>query len=244
MLTHTMTYKQMQEEFFYDMNNLLLPHLIKVYDKRAKRAILKTTKFPIIFNPVYFTSKRQNRWIIMYYAIDKKLAHDACCVILLTVDTPEGVYVYRKDMGTDDMLITVYPPHFFSRYRSRQLKDDSLTTEEVIIKFFKNNFDGMIARKENIAEAAIREGYALGEVLSMECNLVMMKTFITNKMLKEDQSLGQIWQNMDQEEANFLKRSGNEKLIAKVNDHMLRAKIQLEIKAMIARLQQVDIKRP
>lgn len=239
-----MTYKQRQEEFFYDMHNLLLPHLIKVYDKRAKRAILKTTKFPVIFNPVYFTSKRQNRWIIMYYAIDKKLAHDACCVILLTVNTPEGVYVYRKDMGPSNMLITVYPPHFFSRYRSRQLKDDSLTTEEVIIKFFKNNFDGIIVRKDNIAETAIREGYALGEILSLECNLVMMKTFITSKMLKEDQSLGQIWQNMDQDEINFLKRSGNEKLIAKVNDSMLRVKVQLELKAMIAKLQQVDIKLP
>jgi hypothetical protein len=142
------------------------------------------------------------------------------------------------------MLITVYPPHFISRYRSRQLKDDSLTTEEEIIKFFKNNFDGMIARKENIAESAIREGYALGEVLCLECNLVMMKTFITNKMLKEYQSLGQIWQNMDQEEANFLKRSGNEKLIAKVNDSMQREKIQLELKAMISRLQKVELKRP
>jgi hypothetical protein len=235
MLTHTMTYKQMQEEFFYDMHNLLLPHLIKVYDKRAKRAIIKTTKFPVIFNPVYFTSKRLNRWIIMYYAIDKKLAHDACCVILLTVNTPEGIYVYRKDMGPDNMLITVYPPHFFSRYRSRQLKDDSLTTEEVIVKFFKNNFDGMIARRENIAESAIREGYALGEVLSLECNLVMMKTFITNKMLKEDQSLGQIWKNMDQEEMNFLKRSGNEKLIAKVSDNLLKRKVELELKAMTAK---------
>lgn len=244
MLTHTMTYKQMQEEFFYDMNNLLLPHLIKVYDKKAKRAILKTTKFPVIFNPVYFTSKRQNRWIIMYYAIDKKLAHDACCVILLTVNTPEGIYVYRKDMGPDDMLITVYPPHFFSRYRSRQLKDDSLTTEEVIINFFKNNFDGITISLDNIAETAIREGYALGQVLSKEFKINMMKTFITSKMLKEDQSLGQIWQNMDQEEANFLKRSGNEKLIAKVKDCMIRAKLQLEIKASIARLQNVDIKRP
>ncbi len=235
MLTRTMTYKQMQEEFFYDMHNLLLPHLIKVYDKRAKRAILKTTKFPIIFNPVYFTSKRQNSWIIMYYAIDKKLAHDACCVILLTVNTPEGIYVYRKDLGPSNMLITVYPPHFFSRYRSRQLKDDSLTTKEVIVKFFKNNFDGMIARRENIAETAIREGYALGEVLSLECDLVMMKTFITSKMLREDQSLGQIWQNMDQEEMNFLKRSGNEKLIAKVSDNLLKRKVELELKAMTAK---------
>ncbi|SHE59916.1 hypothetical protein SAMN05444405_102167 [Bacteroides luti] len=244
MLTHTMTYKQMQEEFFYDMNNLLLPHLIKVYDKRAKRAILKTTKFPIIFNPVYYTSKRQNRWIIMYYAIDKKLAHDASCVILLTVNTPEGVYVYRKDMGSFDMLITVYPPHFFSRYRSRQLKDNSLTTEEVIIQFFKNNFDGIIARRDNIAESALREGYALGEVLSREYNLTMMKTFITSKMLREDQSLGIIWQNMDQDEINFLKRSGNKKLIEKVNDNIQRARIQLEIKAMTPTLQQEDIKKP
>jgi hypothetical protein len=235
MLTHTMTYKQMQEEFFYDMHNLLLPHLNKVYDKRARRAILKTTKFPVIFNPVYFTSKRQNRWIIMYYAIDKKLAHDACCVILLTVNTPEGIYVYRKDMGPDDMLITVYPPHFFSRYRSRQLKDNSLTTEEVIVKFFKNNFDGMIARREKIAESAIREGYALGEVLSWECNLTMMKTFITSNMLKEDQSLGQIWKSMDQDEIDFLKRSGNEKLISKVSDNLLKRTVQLELKDMTAK---------
>jgi len=72
----------------------------------------------------------------------------------------------------------------------------------------------------------------------------MMKTFITGKMLREDQSLGQIWQNMDQDEINFLKRSGNEKLIAKVTDNMLRVRVQLELKAMIAKLQQVNIKRP
>jgi hypothetical protein len=49
---------------------------------------------------------------------------------------------------------------------------------------------------------------------------------------------------MDQEEINFLKRSGNEKLIVKVNDYVVRARIQLEIKAMIAKLQQLEIKRP
>jgi hypothetical protein len=40
-------------------------------------------------------------------------------------------------------IISIYPPHFFKRYRERILKDESISNEDFIRHYFRNDWGFM-----------------------------------------------------------------------------------------------------
>ena len=99
-------------------------------------------------------------------------------------------------------LISIYPPHFFKRYRERIVKDESISNEDIIRQYFKNDwgFKGTVVnenfesvyhcfendnKNDNVSfVAATSQGYCFGE---KQGNVNIIKTIISEDMLFENQ---------------------------------------------------------
>ena len=82
--------------------------------------------------------------------------------------------------------ILIFPPHFFSRYRERFIKNNNITTQQVIIKYFKNNLiiTVKLNNKDKTFMGSCNDGIVFGEY---DNELVFIKTFISRDMLFEKQ---------------------------------------------------------
>jgi hypothetical protein len=99
-------------------------------------------------------------------------------------------------------ILSIYPPHFFKRYRERITKDESIPNEDMIRHYFKNdwgflgalvneNFESVYHCFENDNEndkvsfvAATSQGYCFGE---KQGSVNIIKTIISEEMLFENQ---------------------------------------------------------
>lgn len=190
--------KEMQNDIFEN----IVPYLNRNYDSKIRRAIIKSTRFPMIFNPIhYFSRKTNNDWFIFYYAVDKKLAEDAACIAVTQVQTDEGTYVYEYVVAGDHN-IHIFPPHFFSRYRSRFLKDDSLGKQELINQFIKNSYIGIMhitpTGQEKCA-LSFQDGYAIGDIISRKEHIYILKTFISKDLLRKDQQFAKLYDQLQEQ---------------------------------------------
>ena len=115
---------------------------------------------------------------------------------------PEGKYAVALTL--DMNIISIYPPHFFKRYRERIVKDESISNEDIIRQYFKNDWGLMgVVVKEDFESvyhcfendnkddkvsfvAATSKGYCFGE---KQGNVNIIKTIISEDMLFENQKL-------------------------------------------------------
>lgn len=200
---------EMQNDIFEN----IVPYLNRNYDSKIRRAIIKSTRFPMIFNPIhYFSRKTNNDWFIFYYAVDKKLAEDAACIAVTQVQTDEGTYVYEYVVAGDHN-IHIFPPHFFSRYRSRFLKDDTMGKQELINQFIKNSYIGIMhitpTGQEKCA-LSFQDGYAIGDIISRKEHIYILKTFISKDLLKEDQQFARLYDQLQEQNLlNYIVRLDN-----------------------------------
>ena len=153
---------------------------------KYRRPIIKSSKFPMYFTPIEFVSRKNNRYLIFFEARNKK---DWERGILYTI-----ICLYEKQGGTNVMMfstvskgIHIYSPHFFSRYRSRFLKDDSISPLDVIKRFFKINPTATISVVEDSDEfyGTCNEGAAFGKITAD--NVIVLKTFVSFEMLHDSQ---------------------------------------------------------
>lgn len=190
--------KEMQNDIFEN----IVPYLNRNYDSKIRRAIIKSTRFPMIFNPIhYFSKKTNNDWLIFYYAINKKLAEDAACVAVSEVQTNEGTYVYKYVVAREHNIY-VFPPHFFSRYRSRFLKDDTMSKQELINQFIKNSYIGIVlilGTGQDKCALSFQDGYAIGDIISRKERIYMFKTFISKDLLRKDQQFAKLYDQLQEQ---------------------------------------------
>lgn len=66
MITRTMSPVMLRKEIQTDIIENILPYLKRNYDNKIRRAIVKSTHLPMIFNPIhYFSKKTHNDWYIL-----------------------------------------------------------------------------------------------------------------------------------------------------------------------------------
>lgn len=154
---------------------------------KYRRPIIKSSKFPMYFKPVEYKSVKGNLYIIFFEARTKK---DYDGRLLFTI-----ICVYNKNGGLNVMMynrppqrnIMIYSPHLFSRYRTRFLKDESLSSIDVIKRFFQINptSRGMQTRGDEIA-CSCNEGVLFGKRID-DGKIIIFKTFVSFDMLFESQ---------------------------------------------------------
>lgn len=193
-----MTVQDIHKEVFEDLKNLKY----KMDDCRNefKKAVLRSSHFPLTRSYEFKTREKRNVFFVDFTALKRSDWKRIILTIYGIYSRLEGMYavVPKIDMN----LISIHPPHFFTRYRERILKDDSLSNLDVIRKYFKNSwgftgavvnhdFQAVYHRFENDDKndkvsfvGATSEGYCFGE---KQGNVNIIKTIISEDMLFENQ---------------------------------------------------------
>lgn len=205
MLLPNMTYREVFDELNKDYKGIqqgLMKngHLFSLLLRKTTR------RFPICQIYSYTTPERKNKVYFGFYANKRSEWQNPSFNQFIIWDTPNGKCAVMANSLDVDIkqgrygLIVVYTPHLFSRYRERFLKDEDLSNEEVVNRFFEKNaraygtdiseelMPGSVEledkSKTKIAYAS-EDGVAFGVVVEKE--VIVMKTFVAYDMLYPNQ---------------------------------------------------------
>lgn len=197
MIVPSMTVNEIHDEFFNDLRDLA--NKVDACKKEFERIVLKSNRYPVV-KSYKCPTKRKNILILTFRARKRSERRKPILGFYGFYSRPEGRYAAALNIESN--LISIYPPHFFKRYRERILKDDSISNEEVINVFFKNSWGFTAAvvneKYESVYHcfessdlsdkvsfvAATSDGYCFGE---KQGSVNIIKTIISEDMLFDNQ---------------------------------------------------------
>ncbi len=197
MIVPSMTVREIQDEVFNDLKDL--ENKIDSCKKEFERAVLKSNRYPVV-KSYKCQTKRKNIMVVTFTARKRTERRKPMLGFYGIYSRVEGRYAVALTIETK--IITIYPPHFFKRYRERILKDDSISNEEIINILFKNswgftaafvnekhesvyhNFENSAVEDKVRFVAATSQGYCFGE---NQGTVNIMKTIISEDMLFDNQ---------------------------------------------------------
>lgn len=179
MIVPSMSNNEILKEMLKDLREVK-EHFGKHYKTCFKHQVLQAAKFPFIPSPLHFTSSRRNKYLI--YIEARKRGDWQTDRFHYICYAGNKAYMFNKR----DNVFTVFIPHFFSRYRERYIKNDRITTKQVIERFFKHNLSLTCRVKEhnNSFMGTCEEGIVFGDY---ENGIAIIKTFISREMQFEKQ---------------------------------------------------------
>ena len=185
MITTTQTDIEKRDEIFKDKEDIQY-HITTILQRADyQRKVKKATKFP--FNYItHYKTKRGNRYIIILTPTDKKRGglSNPLLSIYTKLTAYEGEYMLRYDTLFEHVMI--YTPHFFSRYRTRFLKDEKISAQEVIDLFAQRNFNVSWSKQEcGERVGACKDGYIF--IRTKDKGISVAVTFVSFDMLREEQ---------------------------------------------------------
>jgi hypothetical protein len=198
MIVPSMTVQEIHKEVFEDVRNLRG----KLHECRNdfKKIILKGSRYPLTKSYDCKTREKRNLFIVDFTAIKRSDWKKPILTIYGIYSRLEGRYAVA--LSVDMNIISIYPPHFFKRYRERIVKDEFLSYEDIIRQYFKNDwgfmagvvnedFESVYHSFENDYKndkvsfvAATSQGYCFGE---KQGNVNIIKTIVSEDMLFENQ---------------------------------------------------------
>ena len=160
--------------------------------------MLKQTKdnVPVFFKPIELTSKRGNKYILQINSKGKSdfKKKDLLFITYMYYHRPEGIYaVMVASQGvasSADDFYNIYTPHFFDRYRERELKNIHMPKMEAIIDFFTHNATSKHVEVESEKyKDSLFYTVPTGVMLGNKYNdyICEIKTYITFDMLRGNQ---------------------------------------------------------
>lgn len=128
-------------------------------------------------------SKNGNVWTWM---LDIESEDQAMMTFFTTINTDNGLFVFKPQVTPQGFILIVYLPHFFKRYRERMKLGPKLKTLQVIRKYFRRNGNATQEyRGKGRIEITSADGVGLGNFVSLRIRL--LRTFITRDMAYGDQ---------------------------------------------------------
>lgn len=186
MIVYTMTEDQLICEVIEDFKTVM--SLSNDKDKKVAKLIRKRTIFPVKFHS-FVTTKRKNNWIILWEALDRTNVCDKSLISFVCYYyTPRGKYAIMPTFNKGNIILLMFPPHFFSRFGKRS--GINLIGKELIKRYFEVNYNFGFSYNtdpdgtHNVYGSSI-EGIALG--IEIEDQLILFKTFITYDMCRGQQ---------------------------------------------------------
>ena len=198
MIVPSMTVQEIHNEIFEDMKNLKVK--LEDYRKNFKKTVLKSSRYPLTKSYDFVTKEKQNLFIVDFTALKRSNWKKPIISIFAIYSRPEGKYAVAPSV--DMKITTLYPPHFFKRFRERIIKDESISNEDLIRHYFKNDWGFMGAvvnkdfesvyhcfendNKDDVVSfvGVTSQGYCFGE---KQGNVNIIKTIISEQMLFENQ---------------------------------------------------------
>lgn len=200
MIVPSMTVQEIHKEVFEDLQNL--KSKLDQCRNDFKKTVLNGSRYPLTKSYDCKTREKRNLFIVDFTAIKRSAWKKPNLTIYGIYSRFEGKYAVAPSI--DMKMISIYPPHFFKRYRERILKDESTSSENIIRQYFKNDwgFTGAVVNEDyesvyhnfendNKNEkigfvAATSQGYCFGE---RQGNVNIVKTILSEDMLFENQKI-------------------------------------------------------
>lgn len=190
-ITDTFTYEEIIEVMMKD-KEFIVHKLLDLYKKSERYIKKKKPKDPFNFKPVHVVSNRGLDYSITIHfnGIKDYKAYGSTYSIYAYQRKNDGYHVfYYTNDEHKTMKFNVFTPHFFNRYRERQLKDITIPMKDVIETFFIKNYRFFKQDQNNekypdgiIIESP--EGIGLGARYNSSGSICVVKTFISIEMLK------------------------------------------------------------
>ncbi len=198
MIVSSMALIEIHNELFKDLATLT--NKIMNCHKEFRRRVLKASRYPFSYSYECYSRLNKNRFILTFIAMKRSDYHNPTIGVRCLYNRAEGLYaaVISMENGTT----TIFPPHFFKRYRERIVKDFSASSDDIIKRYFSgiwgftftvlNNdirslYHGFEDEMQGGGErfvCAMTDGYCFGERYG---KIHLMKTIISEEMLFESQ---------------------------------------------------------
>ena len=193
MILYNFTEKQIHEELLKDMLNVM--RFSDYKDKIFRRKVITAKMYPVRMS-FFYTSPLKNRWFLAYEARSKKEFGDNVRMTNVCIYKDVNGFLCAAMIAIyKDVRVTLYPAHFFKRYKERMHSEK--VGEELLKEYFTRNFSYVYDFEEKHAfngignlcikevHASCNDGIAIGNVT--ETGNVFFKTFITYEMTKGEQ---------------------------------------------------------
>ncbi|MDF3076889.1 MAG: hypothetical protein K0S09_778 [Sphingobacteriaceae bacterium] len=197
MIVPSMTLYEIHKELDSDVRTL--KSKIDYCHKDFKRKVLKASRYPFTHSYDCLTREKKNLFVVTLYAAKRSDREKPLINICGIYNRPEGKYAAALAIGMN--LTTIHPPHFFKRYRERIVKDMKSSNDDIIRQYFFRNAWGFVAAPTDAKSEGVYNFFEAGDAnISFVCvnsegfcfgekqgNINVMKTIISEEMLREDQ---------------------------------------------------------
>jgi hypothetical protein len=198
MIVPSMTVQEIHNEVFKDLKNLR--NKVDECKKDFKKAVLNRSRYPFTKSYDCKTREKRNQFFVDFTALKRSNWKNPILTVYGIYSRPEGKYGFTVTL--ERKALSLYPPHFFKRYRERIIKDESISEDVTIRQYFKNdwgfmrsvvneNFESVYHCFENddindkVSFVAVTsQGYCFGE---KQGNVNIIKTIVSDSMLFENQ---------------------------------------------------------
>ena len=119
-----MTIQEIHKEVFEDIKNLR--NKIVGFRNDFRKIVLRSSHYPLSKSYSYRTRAKKNMFYIDFTALKRSSWKKPILSVSCVYSRPEGKYAVALTL--DMRLITIYPPHFFKRYRERIVKEEFIVT--------------------------------------------------------------------------------------------------------------------
>lgn len=193
-----MTLTEIHHELFKDFSTLKnkLIYCKKDFQRRA----LKASRYPFDYPYECYTRVKKNLFIITYTAMKRSGRKDPMVAVYGLYNRPEGIYAATLSLKED--RTTIYPPHFFKRYRERIENDLVSSNKDIIKRYFATDWGYAFAivneemkevyhsfenksMDDKVGFVCVNSaGYCFGEA---QGDIFIMKTIVSENMLFDSQ---------------------------------------------------------
>jgi hypothetical protein len=138
MIVPTMTVQEIHDEVFHDLK-ILNSKMQNSYNE-FKDLVLASSYYPFT-RPYEFITKKNNLICVEFTARKRSDWWKPILCIYGIYNRQDGKYAFSPTI--DKNILSIYPPHFFSRYRERIVKDDTMSNDQIIKHYFKHDWGFM-----------------------------------------------------------------------------------------------------
>lgn len=196
MIVPTMTLEEIARQYMGDFPNFIAKR--HSFQPKFETLVKRSSRYPVTAQYEYISHTNKNRYFFCYSAFKRSDWKAPHCNVVGVFEGEGGKYaVVSANMK---QAVIIFTPHFFARYRERILGGEDIHGDDLIKRFFKRNqrfvkaeMDERFARAyrkyendESVSYAArVNEGNVFLKIYSGY--IVLCKTILSDKMLKNDQ---------------------------------------------------------
>ena len=198
MIVHTMTVQEIHRELHADVKNTGRTVLYRL--DKFKSVVLKSNRYPVRRHYECKSLVKKNRFFVQLTAFKRSEWKNPLIEYYCIYDRPEGLYCATVNIKAG--LTFIFPPHFFSRYRERVIRDAAISNIDLIHLFISRlwniylvhmkelgkeeieNWDNIVAEENLEITGVFTDGVIFGE---RQGDVLIGKTMISESMLRKDQ---------------------------------------------------------